>query len=209
MEIRIEEIINAIATSAKDTEYYYDTETGDLEMTIDGEILGNRDIDLNDDERYIRLPDRYELDEQKMVTDFARHADDPVLRAKLLQVISQDDSLNLFRETVQALNVSVHWDHYREAAFRKVAMEWCDYNGIEYVDENRDRVIEGAVYRHFKGKKYRVLGVAKHSETLEELVIYQSMDEDKMLWARPKKMFCSKVTVDGEEKERFELVERP
>lgn len=49
MEIRIEEIINAIATSAKDTEYYYDTETGDLEMTIDGEILGNRDIDLTDD----------------------------------------------------------------------------------------------------------------------------------------------------------------
>ena len=51
--------------------------------------------------------------------------------------------------------------------------------------------------------------MAKHSETLEELVIYQSMDEDKVLWARPKKMFCSKVTVDGEEKERFELVERP
>ena len=88
-------------------------------------------------------------------------------------------------------------------------MEWCDYNDIDYVDENRDRVIEGAVYRHFKGKKYRVLGVAKHSETLEELVIYQSMDSDKVLWARPKKMFCSKVTVDGEEKERFELVERP
>lgn len=51
--------------------------------------------------------------------------------------------------------------------------------------------------------------MAKHSETLEELVIYQSMDADKVLWARPKKMFCSKVTVDGEEKERFELVERP
>ncbi|MDO4383340.1 MAG: UPF0158 family protein [Eubacteriales bacterium] len=209
MNIQIEDIVNAIATSAKDTEYYYDTETGDMEMTIDGEILGNRDIDLSDDERYIKMPDRYELDETKIVTDFARHADDPVMRAKLLQIIAEDESLKSFRDAVQDLNISVHWDRFRTEVFRQAAIEWCEYNGIEYTEGDENEVVTGGIYQHFKGKKYKVLGVAKHSETLDELVIYQSLNDASDLWARPKKMFCSKVTVDGQEKNRFELVERP
>ena len=209
MEIRIEDIINAIATSAKDTEYYYDVETGDLEMTIDGDVLGNSDIDLTDDERYIKLPDRYEIDEDRMMRDFANHADDPSMRQKLLDGISQDDSYQTFRDLVQDMNISVHWDRFREGVFRQAAVDWCIYNGITYVDGDPDQVLEGGIYQHFKGKRYKVLGVAKHSETLDELVIYQSLAEDQNLWARPKKMYCGKVTVDGQERSRFELVEMP
>ena len=60
----------------------------------------------------------------------------------------------------------------------------------------------GGVYRHFKGGQYRVLTVAKHSETLEELVIYQSCGEDGAVWARPKAMFLDSLP-DG--RERFAL----
>ncbi|MBE6251836.1 MAG: DUF1653 domain-containing protein [Bacteroidales bacterium] len=44
-------------------------------------------------------------------------------------------------------------------------------------------------YRHFKGNVYRVLHIAKHSETLEEMVVYQAMYGDRDIWVRPKVMF--------------------
>ena len=61
-------------------------------------------------------------------------------------------------------------------------------------------------YRHFKGNEYELLGVAKHSETLEEYVIYRALYGDKGLWIRPKEMFFEKVTRDGKTFNRFEYL---
>ena len=66
-------------------------------------------------------------------------------------------------------------------------------------------------YRHFKGKLYEVIGVARHSETLEELVVYRALNESKefgkkALWVRPKKMFLEKVVVEGKKLPRFEYI---
>lgn len=63
--------------------------------------------------------------------------------------------------------------------------------------------IKPGLYRHFKGHVYKVIGVAKHSETLEELVVY---GKGKDLWVRPKKMFMEKVTVNGKKVPRFKLL---
>lgn len=60
------------------------------------------------------------------------------------------------------------------------------------------------LYRHFKGGKYRVLGVAAHSESGEELVVYRSVDDDAGMWVRPRSMFVSNVSIDGEAVPRFE-----
>ncbi|NYZ80191.1 DUF1653 domain-containing protein [Candidatus Micrarchaeota archaeon] len=60
-------------------------------------------------------------------------------------------------------------------------------------------------YCHFKGAEYEVIGVAKHSETQEELVIYKAL-HDSALWARPKTMFLEKVTKDGKTFPRFEYI---
>ncbi|HEU5077738.1 MAG TPA: DUF1653 domain-containing protein [Opitutaceae bacterium] len=61
-------------------------------------------------------------------------------------------------------------------------------------------------YRHYKGKEYRVLHVARHSETEEELVIYQQLYGDLSWWARPKSMFTETVSVDGKSIPRFAFV---
>ena len=58
-------------------------------------------------------------------------------------------------------------------------------------------------YRHFKGNVYRLVGIAKDSETLEEMVVYQAMYGDGQLWVRPKEMFFGKVERDGKVMERF------
>jgi hypothetical protein len=61
-------------------------------------------------------------------------------------------------------------------------------------------------YRHFKGKEYTVIGVALHSETQEELVVYRQEYGDHGLWVRPKRMFLETVEVDGQEMPRFQEI---
>jgi len=66
-------------------------------------------------------------------------------------------------------------------------------------------------YQHWKGNFYRVLGLARNSETLEELVVYQALYNSKefgkkSLWVRPKKMFMEKVKVDGKKVPRFKYI---
>lgn len=62
-------------------------------------------------------------------------------------------------------------------------------------------------YRHYKGNLYEVIGVARHSETLEELVVYRALYGEFGLWVRPKAMFLETVVVDGVAVPRFARVE--
>ena len=64
----------------------------------------------------------------------------------------------------------------------------------------------GKKYRHFKGKEYLVMHIAKHSETLEELVVYQALYGEMGVWVRPLDMFLEQVEVDGKIVNRFEEI---
>jgi hypothetical protein len=63
-------------------------------------------------------------------------------------------------------------------------------------------------YKHFKGKFYNVIGVAKHSESLEEFVVYEALydNPESKIWIRPKKMFNEIVERDGEKHKRFKYI---
>ena len=63
--------------------------------------------------------------------------------------------------------------------------------------------VEPGKYRHFKGNFYRVIGVARHSETLEELVVYQALYGEGGLWVRPASMWNETVERDGYSGPRF------
>lgn len=61
-------------------------------------------------------------------------------------------------------------------------------------------------YRHFKGNEYEVIGIAKHSETQEPLVIYRALYGEGQLWARPASMWNETVERDGKTYPRFTYI---
>lgn len=61
-------------------------------------------------------------------------------------------------------------------------------------------------YRHFKGNEYLVIGIAKHSETLEPMVVYQALYGEKDIWVRPAAMWNETVCKDGYNGPRFQHI---
>ena len=66
-------------------------------------------------------------------------------------------------------------------------------------------LVIGGIYQHYKGPRYRVLGLVRHSETLEELVHYECLYDNPsgQFWVRPRAMFEGSITVDGMKIMRF------
>lgn len=69
-------------------------------------------------------------------------------------------------------------------------------------------MIKLGIYKHYKGNIYEVIGIGKHSETLEELVVYRSIKNKNEIWLRPISMWNEEVTLaDGSSVLRFTLIE--
>lgn len=71
--------------------------------------------------------------------------------------------------------------------------------------------VEKGKYQHYKGKYYEVIDIVRHSETLEELVLYRALYTssdfgENALWVRPKTMFFEHVIIDGIKKPRFKYI---
>jgi hypothetical protein len=72
---------------------------------------------------------------------------------------------------------------------------------------NQREIKIGQKYRHFKGKEYQVLHLARHSETMEQMVVYRALYDDYGIWVRPLDMFLEQVEMNGHFINRFEELE--
>ena len=73
--------------------------------------------------------------------------------------------------------------------------------------QNANTVLPAGTYKHYKNMLYKVYGVGMHTETEELLVFYQSLYGKFEFWARPYKMFCESVNINGVEVPRFQKID--
>ncbi len=94
-----------------------------------------------------------------------------------------------------------YWNLLEMAILEK---EW---RALQMSGKSERTIRIGSRYRHYKGKEYLVINVARHSETLEEMVVYQKQYDDFGIWVRPADMFLDRVLVDGNLISRFQEIE--
>lgn len=70
-----------------------------------------------------------------------------------------------------------------------------------------NNIVIGGIYRHYKGNNYKLLAIAKHSETLEEMAVYQALYGEMGIWVRPLAMFNETIAKDGQLIRRFQLID--
>ena len=75
------------------------------------------------------------------------------------------------------------------------------------MDTHIPEIVPG-IYQHFKGKQYRVIGIATHSETGEAMVVYRALYGEQGLWVRPASMWTERIERDGYSGPRFSLVRK-
>lgn len=68
-------------------------------------------------------------------------------------------------------------------------------------------MMKKGIYKHYKGNLYELLHIAKHSETLEKMVVYKALYGEGEIWVRPASMWDEEIEKDGKKVKRFELVE--
>ena len=73
--------------------------------------------------------------------------------------------------------------------------------------EEAVQAIPCGLYRHFKGNEYEVIGIARHSETTEPMVVYKALYGDGGIWVRPAQMWNETIERDGKKYKRFEKIE--
>lgn len=67
--------------------------------------------------------------------------------------------------------------------------------------------IQTGLYKHYKGKLYHLIGISRHTETLEEYCVYQALYDDYALWIRPAQMFFETIEYNGQNVPRFSFVQ--
>lgn len=67
-------------------------------------------------------------------------------------------------------------------------------------------LIRAGIYKHFKGGMYKVISIALHSETKEEMVVYRSLKDEDQLWVKSLVMFCENIEAEGKMVQRFQFI---
>ena len=151
-KVKLSEILNALEFQSDQSHAYVDRQTGEVVELTDEELgMAEDEEDMHlipdwekelvekakmvleeEGERFVALPDRFEINEWDMMRDFAMSVEDEALSESLMRAIHGPGAFRYFKDKIHEAGIAEKWYAFREAAYRELAEEWCRDHGIEH-----------------------------------------------------------------------------
>ena len=154
--VKISDIINIIGSQSYNTSYYLDREKGELFLVSKEQLrAAEGDAELEDypeweraqikfareiltdkkGERYVLIPGKFVSHEYSAMENYCFSIDDEEISRALLQAIKGAGAFNRFNNCIHRYGVANDWHKYRYNSMKRIVIDWCEVNKIEYVDE--------------------------------------------------------------------------
>ena len=135
--IKLMEIIDALESVNIDITAVYSRKENRIIYIYDGmeddeELL--EEIECSEDDSYVSLPDQYDIHEYQMMVDFVRTIEDERTQDLLFNALHGKGAFRRFKDTAHQLEVIKDWYEYRYNQYKRIAIEWCEENNIEYFE---------------------------------------------------------------------------
>jgi hypothetical protein len=152
--VKLSEIVGEMELQHGQGSLYLNKKTGEVVLLTDEEMLTEEEEGSSEDlpewageaqkvakdilensENYEELPSKEEINEYRIMEDFCHSVEDRGVSEKLSAAIKGRGAFGKFKENIVRLGIEARWFKYRKEAFKKIAIEWCKDNHIEYIDE--------------------------------------------------------------------------
>jgi hypothetical protein len=151
-KVKLEDVLEAIEPASEDGNYYYNKITGKIinishdkstiaEDCSDEDLVAYPEwereaieaaIDVEENfENYITLPSRFDINEYNIMVDFCNSLDNDKISSQLLNALNGRGAFRRFKDTSIRLDLQDEWYEFQDKAFKKIALDWCNENGIE------------------------------------------------------------------------------
>lgn len=87
-------------------------------------------------DHYIGLPDKFDINEYELMKEFCRSIDDDDIREEMLVAIEGRGAFRMFKHNIHRYNLADDWYKFRDEAYKQIAIEWCEVNGIPFVTQS-------------------------------------------------------------------------
>jgi len=155
--ISLKEIVDRLETVSTDISVYLDTIGGELITLSDDDIaeaedgIGDADDDAewhiqvrsqarsvveNVDNRYLKLPDHFDIHEWQIIEDFCHSIKDPEISGDLDRAIRGEGAFRRFKSCLERHGLHAQWFSHREKVLREIAVEWCEENGVAFKESS-------------------------------------------------------------------------
>ena len=131
--VKLDDIIEALQETSQEIDFYYNPDNKEIFMSNIGDYE-----DLNEDEldelfaKSIMLPTRYEINEYSMMESFIETIDDKTIHNQLLIAINGPGTFRRFKDTCLNFDIIEKWYKFRDEKYKKIAIDWCNKNNIDY-----------------------------------------------------------------------------
>lgn len=134
MKVKLSEIITAIEMTDQGSEYFLDKETGELIWISDFAMTSEEQeeaYDALDEHGFYRLPTSFDIHKYSVMKDFVYSLPESK-RDRLARAISDRGAFRRFKDGIRQMGIEEQWYDYQTNAYKRMAIEWCKDNNIEY-----------------------------------------------------------------------------